>query len=198
MLLSNLVQKRTGICFILGCLVSRASAYFIITEPTPSTVWVNGAANLISWSKGLLDGVNTFDIEMTRLSQDGLTFVARDVPTTTGNSLNVLLQDIPAADDYFLLFINSTHGIMYSTSSRFTILNATDSSSANSSQPSPNPSAPTVTVSGSPNPTNAFATTFPPSANGVKAGWDSAWTSQLVSLACAFTACLMGAAWTVW
>lgn len=198
MLLSNLVPKRVGITFVLGCLVARTSAYFVITEPTSSTVWVNGAASLISWKKGLLDGVDTFDIEMTRLSQDGLTFIARDVPTTTGNSLNILLQDIPAADDYFLLFINSTHGIMYSTSSRFTILDASGSSSANSSQPSPDSSAPTVTVSGSPNPTNAFATTFPPVANGVKAGWDSATTSQAVSLMCVLTACLMGAAWTIW
>jgi len=198
MLLSRLVSKRLGISFVLGCLVARTSAYFIITEPTSTTVWINGAANLVSWTKGLLDGIDTFDIEMTRLSQDGLTFVARDVPTTTGNSLNVFLQDIPAGDDYFLLFINSTHGIMYSTSSQFIILSASNSSFANSSQPSPDRSAPTVTVSGSPNPTNAFATTFPPVSNGVMAGWDSDWTSQLLRLTCILTACLMGAAWTIW
>jgi hypothetical protein len=198
MLLSNLVPKRVGITFIFGCLIARTSAYFMITEPTSSTVWKNGAPNLISWTKGLFDGVNTFDIEMTRLSQDGLTFIARDVPTAAGSSLNIFLQDIPAADDYFLLFINSTHGIMYSTSSRFTILDASNTTAANSSQPSPDSSAPTVTVSGSPNPTNAFATTFAAVSNGVRAAWDLASTSQVVSLTCAFTACMMGAAWTIW
>jgi len=192
----HLVPKRVAVSFVLGwCLVARTSAYFIVTEPTSSTVWVNGAANLISWSKGLLDGIDTFDIEMTRLGQDGLTFIARDVPTTTGNTLNIMLQDVPVADDYFLLCINSTHGIMYSTSPQFTISNAT---SSNTAKPSTDPSAPTVTVSGSPNPTNAFATTFPPVANGVKAGWDSALTSQAISLTCALTVCLMSAAWTVW
>jgi len=198
MLLSNLVPKHAGIPFIFGCLVARTSAYFMITEPTSSAVWANGAPNLISWTKGLLDGINTFDIEMTRLSQDGLTFIARDVPTAAGNSLNIFLQDVPAADDYFLLFINSTHGIMYSTSPQFTILDASNTTSRNASQPSPDSSAPTVTVSGSPNPTNAFATTFPAVSNGVKAAWDTASVSQVVSLTCALTACMMGAAWTIW
>jgi hypothetical protein len=50
----------------------------MIMEPVSSTTWVNGAANLVSWTKGLLDGIDTFDIEMARLNQDGLTFVARD------------------------------------------------------------------------------------------------------------------------
>jgi hypothetical protein len=53
-------------------------------------------------------------------------------------------------------------------------------------------------VSGSPNPTNAFATTFPAVSNGVKAAWDTASVSQVVSLTCALTACMMGAAWTIW
>jgi hypothetical protein len=53
-------------------------AYFIITEPSPTTTWQNGVPNLITWSKGLQDGVSTFDIELARLSQDGLIFVAKD------------------------------------------------------------------------------------------------------------------------
>ena len=54
------------------------SAYFLITEPSSSTTWVNGAANLITWSKGLLDGITSFDVELARLSQDGLIFIAKD------------------------------------------------------------------------------------------------------------------------
>ena|ERR1700722_13980747 len=119
----------------------------------------------------------------------------RPVPTTTGSSLNLFVQDLPPADDYFLLFINSTHGIMYSTSSRFTILPA--NTPANGSQPSPNPSAPTVTVSGPPNPTLAFATTFPPSPNGVHPGLGDMWTRRLAALGVALVACFLGTAWTI-
>ena len=37
---------------------------------------MNGLANPLSWSKGLLDGVNSVDIELARLSTDGLLKVA--------------------------------------------------------------------------------------------------------------------------
>ena len=45
-------------------------------SPTTDTQWVNGLANPLSWSKGLLDGVNAVDIELARLSTDGLLKVA--------------------------------------------------------------------------------------------------------------------------
>ena len=45
-------------------------------SPTTDTQWVNGLANPLSWSKGLLDGVNSVDIELARLSTDGLVKVA--------------------------------------------------------------------------------------------------------------------------
>jgi hypothetical protein len=170
----------------------------MITQPTTSTVWVNGAANLVTWTKGLLDDINAFDVEMARLSQDGLIFVAKDVPASPGSALNIFLQDVPPADDYFLLFLNSTHGIMYATSSRFSIQAASAPAPANASQASPDKSAPTVTVSGAPNPTKAFTTTFPPSANGVRAAWDDAWSRQLLCLVSTLAACLVGAAWTTW
>lgn len=51
---------------------------FVITQPTAGTQWANGAANVVSWVKGVGDGVDAVDIEMSRLSQDGLTFVAQD------------------------------------------------------------------------------------------------------------------------
>ena len=54
------------------------AAYFVISQPAKGEQWVNGAVNPISWTKGLLDGVNSLDIELARLSQDGLIFVARD------------------------------------------------------------------------------------------------------------------------
>ncbi|OBZ74289.1 hypothetical protein A0H81_05627 [Grifola frondosa] len=142
-----------------------AHSYFIVTEPTNGVQWTNGASNAITWTKGLLDGINAVDIELARLSTDGLIFVARDVPAASG-SLNLFLQDIPTGDDYYLLFLNSTHGVLYAASQRFAI-----GSSSNGSAPSPIASAATVTVSGAPNPTAVFATTFPPSANGVATRW---------------------------
>ena len=53
-------------------------AYFVITEPTQHAIWTNGVANHVAWTKGLFDGINAVDVEMSRLSQDGLIFVAQD------------------------------------------------------------------------------------------------------------------------
>ena len=39
---------------------------------------MNGISNPVAWSKGLLDGVNGFDVELARLSTDGLTLVAQN------------------------------------------------------------------------------------------------------------------------
>jgi hypothetical protein len=159
----------------LAFLYAQASAYFIINNPTDKSPWVNGATNLAKWTKGLHDGVFSFDIELARLSHEGLTFVAKDVPATQ-HSLNLALQDVPPGDDYFLIFINSTHGVMYATSPRFTILDA----GKQNPSPAADGSAPTVTISGSPNPTKPFATTFPPVAGAALSGHLSqGWLSLL-------------------
>ena len=52
--------------------------YFVIDEPAAQRQWVNNAANLVSWSKGVLDSINGFDIEMARMSTNGLVLVARN------------------------------------------------------------------------------------------------------------------------
>lgn len=116
-----------------------------------------------------MDGVNGFDVEMARLSTDGLTLIAKNVPAQQ-QSLNIFLQDTQPGDDYFLVFMNSTHGVMYATSPRFTVLAA--GGTPNSTALSPNNAVPTVTVSGAPDPTKAFVTTFPALPNnGVVGGW---------------------------
>lgn len=51
-------------------------AYFEFVQPAQGTEWQNGKANPIIWKKGLLDGVLMFDLEIARLSQDGLIKVA--------------------------------------------------------------------------------------------------------------------------
>ncbi|TFK64510.1 hypothetical protein BDN72DRAFT_263867 [Pluteus cervinus] len=162
-----MVNTRTSSLFFLfsALAISPSSGYFVINDPQLGTQWSNGQDNLATWEKGVLDGIPYFDIEMARLSQDGLTYVASNVPATT-SSLNIHLQDVPPGDDYFLVFLNSTAGIMHSTSKRFTILSSSSPTSSSSSTttppplPNPNPNAPTVTISGSPNPTQPFATTF--------------------------------------
>ncbi|KAJ7632321.1 hypothetical protein FB45DRAFT_912150, partial [Roridomyces roridus] len=145
---------------IFSALASSASGYFMVTGPQLNDQWANGETRAVSWVKGANDGVTSFDIELSRLSSDGLTLVAKNVPSAdkSQKSLNLLLQDVPAGDDYFLLFLNSTHGVMYATSPRFTILSSGGSSNGSTTT---NPKAATVTVSGAPNPTQAFATTFP-------------------------------------
>ncbi|KAH9941390.1 hypothetical protein B0H21DRAFT_780171 [Amylocystis lapponica] len=136
-------------------------ADFVIQEPTTGVQWANGQTNLIKWTKGLDDGIDTFDIEMQQLGMDGLSFIARQVPATT-NSLNVYISGIPTGDDYVIMFVNSSPGYLYTNSAVFAIANST-----NSSSPSPDPSAPTVSLTATPNPTAAWATTFPASTNGV-------------------------------
>lgn len=106
-------------------------------------------------------------------------------------SLNVFLQDVPAGDDYFLICLNSTHGVTYAVSSRFTVANSSTSGN-------PNPvSAPTVTVSGTPDPLKLFATTLGPAANGVRgflAGDERGVWGVLVVLGVA----VVSGVWTLW
>ncbi|KAI0076845.1 hypothetical protein K474DRAFT_1183135 [Panus rudis PR-1116 ss-1] len=175
-----------------------ANSYFIVNNPRQGDQWVNGNANHVSWTKGLLDGVDGVDVELSRLSQDGLIFVARDGPRprsyskskiaitnllrlrrrrstqivpASSQSLNIYIQDVPPADDYYLIFLNSTHGILYGHSPRFSILPT--GSSSNTSSTSPDSNAPTVTISGAPDPLKDFATTFPPNSNSASgAGWE--------------------------
>ncbi|KAH9834591.1 uncharacterized protein C8Q71DRAFT_769707 [Rhodofomes roseus] len=161
----------TGLLSLLlaWCLVPLAKAdYWNITEPAQGVVWANGQANLISWAKALDDGVSQFDIELQRLSTSGLSYVAHLVPDSM-SSINVYIQDVPTGDDYYVMFVNYTHGLLYTASNTFTI-----SDSADASAPSPDASAPTVTISGAPNPTAQFATTFASAGTRAWAGLDGA------------------------
>ena len=51
---------------------------WITQQPAAGTQWANGQANAVQWVKGVNDGVVMVDVEMSRLSQDGLIFVARN------------------------------------------------------------------------------------------------------------------------
>jgi hypothetical protein len=103
------------------------------------------------------------------------------------SSLNVVLEDVPAGDDYFLICMNSTVGRTYSVSSRFSVTDA----NATGSNPSP-ASAPTVTISGTPGPLSHFAQTFGPSTNGVaRPGWPGI-RNQVTAITVAVGAALIG------
>ena len=54
------------------------AAYFIIESPGNNTQLVNNVTNVITWAKGVDDGIFGFDLEMTRMSVDGLFLIARN------------------------------------------------------------------------------------------------------------------------
>jgi len=179
-----------AICAVWISQITYASAYFVVEGPVSNTPWLNNATNVVSWAKGVKDGIAGFDLEMTRMSQDGLFLIAKNVPASP-LALNVFLVDVPPADDYFLLFINSTIGLMVGTSKQFSILAA--SSTPSVSPPSPVGSVPTVTVSGVPNLTQPlFATTFAALPAGAVALVSSMQVNGLLItlLGCAFGASL--------
>ena len=108
-------------------------------------------------------------------------------------AINIFLIDVPPADDYYLLLINSTIGLMVATSCQFSILAA--SSTPSPSPPSPVGSVPTVTVSGAPNLTAAiFATTFATLPGGAV---PSLSTTQVYGLLITLLGCALGATLTL-
>ncbi|KAF8637728.1 hypothetical protein AX17_002616 [Amanita inopinata Kibby_2008] len=191
----GLLRNCSPCALLLLCIFPfQTLAYFWVSEPNRDTLWQNGGVQLLAWQKGKLDGINSFDIEMARLSDTGLTFVAKGV-SSKQKSLNIMLQDVPPGDDYFVLFLNSTHGVTHGISSRFTVLSSSDSSKSNS--PPPDSSAPTVTVSGTPDPTRGFATTFPAAANGDVCGWGRPWRIQLGAVSATLAVFLLSTIWTL-
>ncbi|KAJ2926180.1 hypothetical protein H1R20_g10916, partial [Candolleomyces eurysporus] len=96
--------------------------------------------------------------ELVRINVDGLILVAKNVPSKPGG-LNIYLENVPAGDDYVLVFMNSTHGVLQGSSQRFAILPS--SGSPTSAPIAPVDKAVTVSVTSGPNPTAFFATTLP-------------------------------------
>ena len=65
---------------------------FIVNQPSASTSWANGSPYPFTWTKGLLDGIDNFDVELTRIGQDGLIYVAQN---GTPSSPNPFALDVP-------------------------------------------------------------------------------------------------------
>jgi len=171
-------------------------SYFYITKPSKGDQWTQGEPHAATWVHGV-DGLVVVDVELGRTSTSGLLLGAREVPTRWG-SLNILLGDVPPGDDYYLIFLNVTHGLVYSISDQFTILPASSSSSNSSAEIAPDPSKPTVTVSGAPGPTMDFAATYGPQAAGAVSLWDGLADSRTtVTLASAIVTGLIAGVWLV-
>lgn len=71
---------------------------------------------------------------------------------------------------------------MYAVSPQFAIVDSTAAS--NGSMATPVAGAPTVTLSGAPNPTAAWATTYPPTNDGIPSNWTGmgGWMSNLMTI----------------
>ena len=114
------------------------------------------------------------------------------VPAPPG-AINVFITDVPPGDDYFLLFINSTIGLMVGISNQFSILAASTTPSV--TPPSPAGGVPTVTVSGAPNLTEPlFATTFATLPGGAVALFS---IHQVYGMLLTLLGCVFGAAITI-
>ncbi|KAF8621859.1 hypothetical protein AX15_007454 [Amanita polypyramis BW_CC] len=179
---------------VLCTLIIQTAAYFSFSEPKQGTKWKNNGVNVISWKKGKLDGIDSFDIEFTRSSSSGNWLVAKGV-SSSQTSLNIMVQNLPPGDDYFVIFMNSTHGVVNAVSPQFSILDSSSSSQVNS--PASIGSSPTVTVASTPNPTQLFATTFPAGISSALALTLDRWRIQTTAMGAAIATSFIGALWTV-
>jgi len=170
----------------LSLLPLAAHGYFQITYPSKGAEVQNGQPFPITWTKGVYDGIDIFDLEFTRMSASGLILAARSIPSSSG-AINVVLNSVPPGDDYFILFLNSTHGGMYANSPKFSIVD-----SGGNSTVKPISSKPTVSVNGGPNPTAQFATTFALASSGIRLWHPS--PATLLSVGMMSLALLAGAA----
>jgi len=107
-----------------------------------------------------------------------------------------MVENLPSGDDYFVLFLNTTGGIVYAVSPRFTVLAPSNSSA---STPKSNGS-PTITVSSTPNPTQHFATTFPAGISTSRASPlnnKDRWHMQATAVGAAVVTSFIGVLWTL-
>ncbi|CED83079.1 hypothetical protein [Phaffia rhodozyma] len=146
---------------LLSCLLIPASvigkgvliSHFNINTPSSSSPWVLGATNALTWEFSKTS-VLQFDVELVRLSGNGILFVAKNVPINAKKAV-IDVQGIPPGDDYYAIFLDSYDGSMYSRSSKFSIL------ANNTASTTVHDATITMTITGSPNPIRLFETTFP-------------------------------------
>ncbi|CAE6435851.1 unnamed protein product [Rhizoctonia solani] len=163
---------------VVPSVLSGSPSYLKIKTPGSGHPWQVGQSNGLSWVSAF-EGVTQFDIELARLKTDGLIFVARNV-SISWNTLNVHLDDVPTGDDYYVLFLDSTHGNVYSMSERFSIIGS-GTTPTSGSVATPNSGANEVSIKGGPHPTAQFAYTFV-SENAALGGWRSEYVARGIAL----------------
>ncbi|KAG8936136.1 hypothetical protein FRC02_004454 [Tulasnella sp. 418] len=194
-------RKALGISALVALIptsLAMGPSYFHIRKPVQKDQWDQGKPHAVTWVHAV-DNIDMIDIEFARLSTAGLLFAARDVPTRWG-ALNIELNGVPPGDDYFVVCLNATNGIVYSISDPFSILPPSSSSSTDPNAIAPDPSKPTVTVTGTPNPTQQWAQTFGPQAAGAMSlvhGDHHIGRSIASAVLCTFVGALAGTAWIV-
>jgi len=178
------------LCLALG------PSYFYITKPAAEDQWTQGQPHAANWVHAV-DGIDIVDVEIGRTSTSGMLLVAREVPTKWG-SLNLLLEDVPPGNDYYFIFLNVTHGLVYSVSDPFTILPASSTSANSTTEVAPDPSKPTVTVTGAPGPLMSFVETYGPQAAGAVALWSGLADGRTtMTFVFALVTSLLAGAWMV-
>ncbi|CAE6442996.1 unnamed protein product [Rhizoctonia solani] len=179
---------------VVPSVLGGSPSYLKIKTPGSHHPWQVGQSNGLSWVSAF-EGVTQFDIELARLKTDGLLFVARNV-STSWNTLNVHLDSVPTGDDYYVLFVDSTHGNVYSMSERFSILGAGSTPTAGTVA-TPSSGANQVSLSGGPHPTAQFAYTFV-SENAALGGWRGEWVARGVGVGMGLVGVVVGCVVTVW
>jgi hypothetical protein len=100
--------------------------------------------------------------------------------------LNIYFDSVPTGDDYYMTFMNHTHGVTHNISPKFSIVDTVPADKG--TQPTPVANVPTITVSGAPNPTATFATTFPDTGSAVSMLGIHGWASTTLTVVCGMAA----------
>jgi len=183
---------------LLPLSIANGPSYFYITKPAAKDQWTQGQPHAVNWIHAV-DEIPVIDIELGRTSTSGLLLGAREVPTGWG-SINLLLGEVPPGDDYYLIFLNVTHGLVYSISEQFTILPANVSSVNSTNELAPDSTKPTVTITGAPGPTMQFAQTYGPtaaSASSILRGIKDGHGRSTMTVCTALAASVLAGVWLV-
>ncbi|OCF31303.1 hypothetical protein I317_02207 [Kwoniella heveanensis CBS 569] len=153
----------------LPLVLSISSIYWPVTHPSATYPWVLGQKNLVAWTTGGGTGIDSFDIQLHNFNSSimiGFIPIALRVPMERlptgkknyGGEIEVDLNvQLPTGDGFFLIFMNTYHGEVYSKSPKFSIYSSTPD---NYTEPDLPTATVTATVTTIPNPTQQWAITL--------------------------------------
>ena len=136
----------------------------MVTEPSTTSIWQNGVPNVIKWTKGLLDNIHAVDIELARLSRDGLIFIAKDGLSVRPFPFNQLTQPPPFHQSQQPLDMPSTSSSKMCLQPTTTLSSSSTPRTASCTPPPPaSPSSPPLHPSPQTHPTPPPTQPQPPS-----------------------------------